>query len=133
MDNTLLEAIDNAHIAANEAQQNKDFDFYMDFFTDDLQYKQLNGKTIGKKQLAANVKHYFNRVKSLSSSYQRTEINFSANEVTERLIQHSEVSIRVFVFFSKKWTVEREGIYKWKLIDGAWKIFKVEVLREKIF
>lgn len=133
MDNTLLEAIDNAHIAANEAQQNKDFDFYMDFFTDDLQYKQLNGKTIGKKQLAANVKHYFNRVKSLSSRYQRTEINFSANEVTERLIQHSEVSIRVFVFFSKKWTVEREGIYKWKLIDSAWKIFKVEVLREKIF
>ena len=105
----------------------------MDTFADDLQYKQTNGKTIGKKQLATDVKRYFTKVKSLSGNYQRTEISFQEGKITERLTQHSEISIRVFIFFTKKWNVERKGIYKWKIINGDWKIFNVEVLNERIF
>jgi len=133
VDETLLKAIDNAHAIANKAQQDKNFDKYMDTFADDLQYKQTNGKTIGKKQLATDVKRYFTKVKSLSGNYQRTEISFQEGKITERLTQHSEISIRVFIFFTKKWNVERKGIYKWKIINGDWKIFNVEVLNERIF
>ncbi|WPV00565.1 hypothetical protein SNE26_02140 [Mucilaginibacter sp. cycad4] len=133
IDDTLLKTIDDAHIIAKKAQQNKELDLYIDIFADDLQYKQLNGKTIGKKQLAADVKRYFNRVKSFSSNYRRTEFSFSEGKVTERLTQYSEVSIRVFIFFTKKWTVEREGIYEWKMIKDSWKIFNVEVLNERIY
>lgn len=133
VEETLLKAIDNAHAIANQAQQDKNFDKYMGTFANDLLYKQINGKTIGKKQLEADVKRYFTRVKSFSSNYQRTEISFQEEEITERLTQHSEVSIRVFIFFTKKWTVERKGIYKWKMINGDWKIFNVEVLNERIF
>jgi len=132
IDETFIKEIDSAHKAANNAQQDKNFDLYMTFFTDDLQYKQLNGKTIGKKQLANDVKSYFNRVKSLSGSYHRNEINAAAGKITERLIQHSQVSIRVFIFFSKKWTIERDGIYEWIRVNGKWKICRVEVLGEKI-
>lgn len=133
IDETLIKEIDNAHTAANDAQRNKNFDLYMTVFTDDLQFKQLNGKTIGKKQLANDVKSYFERVKSLSGSYQRKEINTAEGKVTERLIQHSEVSIQVFIFFSKKWTVEREGIYQWVKVNSEWKICDVKILAEKIF
>ena len=133
IDETLIKEIDNAHKAANNAQRNKNFDLYMNVFTDDLLYKQLNGKTIGKEHLANNVKSYFNRVKSLSGGYHRKEINAAGGKITERLIQYSQVSIRVFIFFSKKWTVEREGIYEWIRVNGKWKICSVEVLAEKTF
>jgi len=133
IDETLIKEIDKAHFASNEAQLDKDFDLYMSIFSAELQYKQLNGKTIEKKQLANNVKSYFDRVKSLSSSYQRTEIDFTDGKITETLIQYSEVSLRIFIFFSKKWTVEREGIYEWIKEKDQWRIGRVEVLEEKIF
>jgi hypothetical protein len=130
---TLLQEIDNAHQLAHDAQLHKNFNAYMKLFTDDLQYKQLGGKTIGKKQLANDVKRYFDRVKSISGSYQRQEINSSAGKVTEKLIQHSQVTIRIFIFFSKNWAVEREGIYEWVKENSEWKICRVEVLAEKTF
>ncbi|WP_184548015.1 hypothetical protein [Mucilaginibacter sp. FT3.2] len=133
IDETLIQEIDNMHKVANDAQQHKNFNSYMNVFTDNLQYKQLSGKTIEKKQLANDVKRYFERVKSISGSYQRKEINSNAGKVTEKLIQHSQVSIRVFVFFSKNWTVEREAIYDWVKENSEWKIYRVEVLAEKIF
>jgi hypothetical protein len=132
-DAELSKEIDNTHIAANEALKNKKLDAYIHFFDDGLQYEQLNGKIIGKAKLADDIKIYFNRIKSYSGSYHRKEINISEDRVTEILTQHSKVVLKIFIFFSKNWTVEREGIYEWIKVNGNWKICKVKILAEKVF
>jgi len=133
IDAELTKEIDNAHIAANEALKNKKLDAYIHFFDDGLQYEQLNGKTTGKVKLADDIKLYFNRIKSFSGSFHRKEINISEGRVIEILTQHAKTTIKVFIFFSKNWTVEREGIYEWIKVNGNWKICKVKILAEKVF
>ena len=132
-DAELSKEIDSAHIAANEALKNKKFDAYIQFFDDSLQYEQPNGKIIGKAKLSDDIKLYFNRIKSYSGSFHRKEININGDKVIEILTQHAKITIKIFIFFSKNWTVEREGIYEWIKVNGNWKICKVKVLAEKVF
>ena len=131
-DAEILEQIDRAHVAANEALENKQLATYIGFFTDNLQYKQRNGKIIGKAQLTKDIKLYFKRIRSFSGCYERKIFTIDEDKIVERLIQQSTVAIRVFIVFSKNWTVEREGIYKWVKVNGSWKIWNVEILNEKI-
>jgi len=128
----LINEIDSVHKSANDALRLKQFDRYMECFSDDLQYKQLNGKTIGKKQLVNDTRHYFGRIQNYSGSYKREDYSIEKNSITERLIQYTKVSIRVFIFFSKNWTVEREGIYQWVKVNDSWKISRVDILKEKL-
>jgi hypothetical protein len=131
-DSELLKEIEDVHIASYEAMKNNKLETYIEFFTDDLQYKQLNGKIIGKAQLAKDIQIYFNRIRSFSGRYERKEITIDKDRIVEKLIQHSKVSLRIFIFFSKNWTIEREGIYEWLKVNGSWKIYKVEILKEKV-
>jgi 3-phenylpropionate/cinnamic acid dioxygenase small subunit len=133
IDAELTQEIDKAHTAANEALKNKKLDTYIQFFDDGLQYEQLNGKIIGKAKLTDDIKLYFNRIKSYSGSFHRKEINTTGDRVIEVLTQHAKITIKVFIFFSKNWTVEREGIYEWIKVNGNWKICKVKILAEKVF
>jgi hypothetical protein len=128
----VITEIDKTHLAANLALKNRDFDAYLGYFSDDLTYKQLNGKTIDKDQLSDDTKRYFYRIKSFDSKYTRLSSSFENDLFSEKLVQKATATVRIFIFFSKKWSVEREGIYKWKKADGDWKIFDVEVTREKI-
>ena len=70
-DAEILEQIDCAHIAANDALKIKQLATYMDFFADNLRYKQLNGKIIEKAQLTKDVKLHFKRIRSFSGCYER--------------------------------------------------------------
>jgi len=133
MDATLvITEVDKTHLAANLALENRDFDTYIGYFSDDLKYKQLNGKTIDKNQLSYDTKRYFYRIKSFDGTYNRLSSSFENDLFIEKLVQKVAVTIRVFIFFSKKWVVEREGTYKWKKVNGDWKISDVEVTNEKI-
>jgi hypothetical protein len=129
--NLLITEVDKTHLAANLALKNRDFDAYMGYFSDDLKYKQSNGKTIDKGQLSYDTKRYFYRIKSFDGMYTRLSSSFENDLFIEKLVQKATVTIRVFIFFSKKWTVEREGTYKWEKVDGDWKILDVEVTNEK--
>ena len=132
-DNELIKEIDDLHKLGNEALEQKQFDRYMDLFGDRLQYKQVNGKIIDKRQLTKDTSNYFNRIQKVSSRYERKDFKIENQRIIETLVQHATASIRVFVFFSKNWTVEREGIYELEKINGSWKIVKVEILKERIF
>jgi len=129
----LINEIDAIHKVANDALRQKDLYAYITVFADKLAYKQLNGKIIGKRQLIKNIKVYFTRIKNYKSEYERKDFSAEDDVITERLIQKAIVAIRVFIFFSKNWTVEREGVYEWEKIDGTWKIVKVEIIKEKTF
>src|SRR5688572_29411734 len=112
--NPTIEEIDRAHASANLALKNKDFDAFIDHFSYNLKYKQLNGKTIDKRKVTTDTKKYFDRIQNYSSHYDRLNSFFDKGLFVEKLLQKSTVAMRVFIFFSKKWTVEREGIYKWE-------------------
>lgn len=129
----LLQEIDKMHQKANEALAQKQFDTYISIFSDQLEYKQINGKTIDKRTLVKDTSRYFGRLKTSSSEYERKDYSFEENRFTENLIQKAIASIRVFIFFTKKWTVEREAVYQWGNHEGKWKIEKVEILNEKVY
>ena len=133
MDTTsTLAEIDSAHFAANLALKNQDFDRYIGHFSDNLKYKQLNGFTIDKETLAKDTRKYFDRIKNYTNDYERQNFSIDKNLFIEKLNQKATVIIRVFIFLSKKWIVEREGIYKWEKFNGHWKIVDVEVISEKV-
>ena len=129
--NPTIAEIDKARLAAYLALENKDFATYMGCFSDDLKYKQLNGKIIDKRQLSDDTKRYFDRITTNTGTYDRLNSSVDDGLFTETIIQKTIVIISVFIFFSKKWTVEREGIYKWKKVNGEWKISDVEITSEK--
>jgi hypothetical protein len=130
--NPIIAEIDLAHTAANFALKNKDFNSYINYFSNDLQYKQLNGKTIDKKQLSKDTQQYFSRIKNYTGKYQRLNFTFDNGIFTETLIQQATVAIRIFIFFTKHWTVERKGIYKWRKENSTWQITDVIIMNEKI-
>ncbi len=129
----ILKEIDQMHQFANKALGLKRFDAYINIFSDNLSYKQLNGKIIDKKELAKDTAFYFSRLENSQSQYERKDFSIEENRFTENLIQKATSSIKVFFFFTKKWTVERVGIYEWIKIEDNWKIEKVEILSEKIY
>ncbi len=129
----LLEDIDKMHQLANESLRQKRFDSYINIFSDNLTYKQINGKTRNKTEFAKDTAVYFSRLKSATSQYERKSYSFDENKFTENLIQKATASIRVFIFFTRKWTVEREGIYQWSKREGIWEIETVEILSEKVY
>lgn len=83
--------------------------------------------------MAKDTALYFSRLKTSTSQYERQSYSINENKFTENLIQKASASIRVFIFFTKKWTVEREGIYQWSKHEGIWKIEEVEILSEKVY
>lgn len=125
--------IDAAHASANEALQQKDFAAYAQHFADDLSYTQLDGRTIDKTRLVRDISVYFNRIKKVTNAYDRISFEVLPDKITELLHQKSHIAIKVFVFFSKKWTVEREGIYEWKKNKDRWEISTVKILAEKVY
>jgi hypothetical protein len=129
----IIKEIDEMHKFSSETLGQKRFDTYINIFSDNLTYKQLNGRIIDKKQLARDTALYFSRLKNSNSQYERTDFSIHGNRFTESLIQKATTSIKVFFFFTKKWTVERVGIYVWIKTDDNWKIEKVEILNEKIY
>jgi hypothetical protein len=129
----ILKEIDEMHLFSKESLEQKRFNDYISVFLDDLTYKQLNGRVIDKMQLAKDTNLYFSRLKSSTSQFERKDYSINGNRFTENLIQKSTASIKVFFFFIKKWTIEREGIYEWIHSDGNWRIEKVEILSEKVF
>ena len=131
-ENTLNE-IDKIHLLSSEAIEQKQFDDYINIFSEKLTYKQFNGKIIDKKQLTKDTIVYFSRLKTLKSKYERKNYSIEGNRFTENLIQQATVSITVFFFFTKKWTIEREGTYEWNKTEDNWKIEKVEILKEKVY
>lgn len=129
---SIIKEIENAHSMSNFALRNKDFTSFIGYFSDNLKYKQLNSKTIDKNQLSKDTLQYFNRIQSCTTNYDRLNFPLDNDLFTETLVQKATVSIRVFIFFSKRWTAERNGIYKWRKENGKWKIVDVEITSEKI-
>jgi hypothetical protein len=65
----LLVKIDNIHDKGDTAILQKNLPAYMSIFSDDLEYTQIDGKTIKKAQFLKDQKAYFSRLVYSNSSY----------------------------------------------------------------
>ena len=129
----LLSELDAAHSAAIDAYTKKDIDTYRCCFTPQLQYTQADGKTIGLDRLMSDVKAQFDRVHSLGTSYDRKAVKrHSADHVTETLQQSTWIKMRVFVFFTRHWSIVRSGDYTWLKVGDRWKLDQVVVHSESV-
>ena len=120
------------HRKAMKHYRDKNVSAYMDLFSPDLKYRQLNGIEIDKKQLARDVEKQLSRASSSESSYTRESLNIDEDHATEQLVQVASATVRVFLFFHRTWHVRRTGLYTWARTEGGWKIQRVEVLDERI-
>jgi hypothetical protein len=128
----IIDAVDHLHKTSLLALKSKNLEEYISVFDDSLSYRQFDNKIIDKNTLKNDQKSYFSRISSVENSYERLDFKYDNDIFSETLIQISAVSIRVFLFFKKKWTVKRKGIYKWSLKNNEWKIVEVHILYENI-
>lgn len=128
----IIDAVEHMHKKSILALKSKNLAEYLSLFDDSLSYRQFNNKIIDKNTLKKDQKSYFPRISSVDNSYERLNYKYENDIFSETLIQSSAVSIRVFLFFKKNWTVNRKGIYRWKLINSEWKIVEVHILYENI-
>jgi hypothetical protein len=104
----------------------------MDLFTPDLAYKQANGATLGRDQLARNVADQFHKLDTAEWTSQVESEERTPDAITETVRQTGTFVATAFGFIHRVWRLERRGRYTWRLRDNQWKIAAVEVLEEKM-
>jgi hypothetical protein len=104
----------------------------MDVFSADLTYRRADGKTIGRDELAENVRSQLSMLDSADTSFIREKLEVVGPEATEFLRQVATVTTRHFVVIRRTWNIERVGKYVWQNTDQGWRIQEVEVLKETV-
>jgi ketosteroid isomerase-like protein len=130
---TLAAELDAAHARAQHAFSTKDLAAYMAMFAPDLRYTQLNGKTIGRDELARDVTHQLRTVRSAESSFSRASLEPSDSGAVEVVVQNITADVDAFWgLVHRHWQMQRKGRYVWKKTDNVWQIAEVRVLEERI-
>ena len=114
------------------AMVEKNLDAYMSIFADRLTYIQANGKAITKARLRKDQNKYFSRIKSIENESKRISCKLENGVYSETFTQKSRIGIRIFIFFTTYWRVERKGLFQWEQVEGQWKIVQVKVLEEDL-
>ena len=131
-DSAVVAELDAAHERAQSSYRAKDLSAYMRLFAPTLKYKQLNGRVIGREQLANDVQRQFAIVEAAESSYVRESVQIDGDRATELLTQVASTTTRHFILFKRVWRLKRRGRYVWQRQTGGWAISEVEVLSEDI-
>src|SRR3989442_7875840 len=88
----------------------------MRVFAPDLRYKQMDGRVIGREQLARDVAFQLRSVESADTSYVRESLRVEGERVTELLRQTASVTTRHFFVLRRVWRVNRLGSYTWMVV-----------------
>jgi ketosteroid isomerase-like protein len=123
--------LEAAHARAKQAYRTKDLESYMDGFTPDLAYKQLDGRVIGRDELRRQVQAQFAAVQDMDGTYSRESLEAAGGDISEVLTQMAWARMRFLGVFRRTWRVERRGRYVWSNSGGVWRIRSVEVLSER--
>lgn len=81
-----------------------------------------------------DVRNQMSGLRSARMEYERRSFKrIAENRVTEVVSQRAWVDFKVFLFFTKRWSLEREGAYTWvRSEDGRWRIEKAVVRSEAV-
>jgi hypothetical protein len=125
--------LDAAHERARRAYAARDCAEYLAVFHPDLEYTQLNGRTINRDQLGRDVATQLARVDTAASEYQRDDMSVgAAGDVTELVDQRASVAVRSFGFVRREWSVRRRGRYQWLRTSAGWQIRRVQIVSEEV-
>jgi hypothetical protein len=125
--------LDVAHAVARRAYSDRDAAGYMTIFHPDLEYTQLDARTIGRDQLVRDVREQLARVHTATSEYRRDAMTVeSAGDATEVLVQRASFTVRAFAVLRREWSVQRRGRYQWLRTSSGWQIRRVQILSEEI-
>lgn len=130
---TVAAELDAAHDRARAAYARRDAEAYMAMCHPALAYTQRDGRTIGREQLARDVRAQLARVDTATTEFRREALEVQdAGTATETLEQRATFAVRAFGFIRREWTVSRRGRYEWVRTAATWQLRRVEVLREEI-
>ena len=126
--------LDAAHERARRAYAARDLATYMDTFASDLVYRQRDGRSIDRDQLAIDVRVQLRRAASAASEFHRTALKLGVNEISasEEGEQCATYEVRAFGIVRRIWNVRRLGRYEWSRGEVGWQIRRVEILYEEI-
>jgi len=131
--NEVAGELDRLHSSAKEAYAARDISSYQEYFTADLVYIQADGKSIGREQLMRDISKQIKQHKAVDSTMNRESIEINDDGTITQVVQHrGSYSVSVFYLFTKKWKLERKGVYTYRKTENGWRICSVEVLSETI-
>jgi len=131
-DHAVAAELDAAHRNAQESFRARDLDAYMGLFSPSLRYQQLDGRVIGREQLASDVQAQFAAVEASDTSYTRESLEVIGDRAIEILNQVASATTRHFVFLRRVWRITRRGRYVWERSANGWVIREVEILNERV-
>ena len=132
-DATIGVELDVAHDIARRAYSDRDPAAYATLFHPDLEYAQLDGRTIGRDQLVRDVQKQLTRAHSAVSEYRRDALNVeSTSDATEFVVQHASFTVRALGVFRREWSFRRRGRYQWLRTSAGWQIRRVQILSEEV-
>ncbi len=131
---TVAAELDAAHERARLAYVARDLAAYMATFHPDLEYRQADGRAIGRERLGRDVAAQLERIDAAWSEFHRGTLVVGADGVTatEEGEQRARFEVRAFGLLRRVWSVRRHGRYEWAYGAAGWQIRRVEVLREDV-
>ncbi|RNL49766.1 nuclear transport factor 2 family protein [Pedobacter jejuensis] len=123
--------INNIHKRTNAALESKDSKVFEKIFDKDLEYIQADGKILSKAEYIDELEKTFRKVKSIQTSQYRIKSSSEHEIFTEKIARKSVIIKPKMIFLTDKQTIQTEEIFQWKIINGEWKVIKVEVVLEE--
>ncbi|MFC4211941.1 nuclear transport factor 2 family protein [Pedobacter lithocola] len=123
--------INDTHKKVNAALESKDSTAFETVFAENLEYIQADGKTLTKAEYIADLDKTFRKTKSLQTSQYRIKSSFEHEIFTEKIARKSVIIKPKMIILTNKQTIQTEEVFHWKVMDGEWKVVKVEVILEE--
>ncbi len=124
--------LDAMHARAKDCFERRDLEGYRDLFAPGLEYRQADGRVIGRDRLMRDVAAQFRRFNRVESSTGRRSIGVEGDRATEVLTQAATLGVTAFLVVHRTWHLAREARYIWAGQGGRWRVEAVEVLEEKV-
>jgi hypothetical protein len=125
--------LDAVHQRARKAYLERDLATYLGTFHPDLEYRQLDGRSIGREQLGRDLRKQLDRVHAAATEFRRDRLEISAEGLSaiEEGEQHARFEVRAFAVVHRAWNLRRRGRYEWVRSTAGWQIRRVQVLLEE--
>ena len=105
--------LDAAHARARQAYARRDAPAYIATFHPEVAYTQPDGRTIGRDQLARDVRTQLARVHAAATEFRRESLEVAgADAAVEVLEQRATFEERAFGVIHREWTLRRRGRYE---------------------
>lgn len=129
----ILNELDQRHRVSWDAFDAQDFDAYMDFFSPELIWTGIDGRTIDFATLRQQVRVQFERgIKRTASSYARETVSVDGQQIIETLTQTSDVTLNAFGVVRRDITLQRQGSYRWSQLSGKWRVAEAKISSETV-